>query len=123
MQPVFILNGVDYTRYVKEEGLSTTSNDIDADGSGRNILDGMMYRNRITTKLTHTVDFIRLTERIAAAILTAMDAEYVEATLLDAKARRTVTRIYYCSTINRGVPRYIDGETFYDGMSFNLIEV
>lgn len=122
MQPVFILNGTDYTKYVKDEGISTTSNDLDADGSGRNILDGLMYRNRITTKLTHTISFLRLPEPVAAALLSDMDAEYVSAALLDAKAGRVVTRTYYCSTINQGIPRYLNGKTWYEGVTFNLIE-
>lgn len=122
MQPVFTINGHDYTRYLADEGLRPSRNDLDRDGSGRNLLDGLMYRSRIATKAKYTVTFNRLSESIMAQLETDMDAEYVSITLLDAKSNRHVTRSYYCSTINEGVQRYVGGQTVYDGVTFNIIE-
>ena len=120
MQPVFLLNGHDYTEYIEE--LKPSLNDLDADGSGRNLLDGKMYRKRIATKNKWTVSFLRLDEILMKQLLTDMDSQYVNVTMLDAKANRHVQRTYYTSTINQGVQRYIGGQTVYDGVTFDITE-
>lgn len=122
MQPIFKINGHDYTKYLAEEGLKPSKNDLDADGSGRNLLDGLMYRSRIATKAKWTVSFNRLNEAIMAQLEKDMDAEFVQVTMLDAKENRYIERTYYCSTINEGVQRYIGGQTVYDGVTFNITE-
>lgn len=119
-KPIFKIGEHDYTQYVAE--LQPSRNDLDADGSGRNLLDGLMYRSRITTKLKWTVSFLRLDEAVMAQLSADMDADFVSITLLEAKANRQITRSYYSSTINQGVQRYIGGRTVYDGVTFNLIE-
>lgn len=123
MQPIVKLNDLDITKYVAwDDGIETTSNDLDADGSGRNVLDGLMYRSRIATKLTHTITLLRVPQSVMSSIMSQLAPDYLEATLLDAKSGRVVTRTYYNSTVNAGIPRYIDGDIFYDGVSFELIE-
>lgn len=122
MQPIFKLNGHDYTKYLAEDGLKPSKNDLDADGSGRNLLDGLMYRSRIATKAKWTVSFLRLDEDVMAQLEADMDSDYVKITMLDAKVNRYVERSYYCSTINEGVQRYIGGRTVYDGCTFDMTE-
>ena len=122
MQPVFIVNNHDYTEYIADDGLKPSLNDLDADGSGRNILNGLMYRKRIATKNKWTVTFLRLDETIMAQLLQDMDNQYVSVTLLDAKQNRPIQRSYYSSTINQGVQRYIGGQTVYDGVTFDITE-
>lgn len=122
MQPVFLLNGHDYTGYLAEDGLKPARNDLDAPGSGRNLLDGLMYRQRIATKQKWTVSFNRLRAGVLSQLERDMDADFVRITLLDAKENRYVERSYYSSTINEGVQRYIGGETVYDGVTFNITE-
>lgn len=121
-KPIFKIGEHDYTKYIADEGLKPSRNDLDADGSGRNLLDGLMYRSRIATKLKWTVSFLRLDEEIMSQLSADMDADFVSITMLEAKANRHITRTYYCSTINEGVQRYIGGRTVYDGVTFNLIE-
>lgn len=121
-KPIFRIGEHDYTDYIADEGLQPSKNDLDADGSGRNLLDGLMYRNRIATKDKWTVSFLRLDEAVMSELLTDMDADYVSITMLDPKVNRMVTRTYYCSTINAGVQRYIGGRTVYDGVTFNITE-
>ena len=123
-RPIFKINGHDYTRYLAEDGLKPTRNDLDSDGSGRNLLDGLMYRSRIATKVKWTVSFERLDEAVMAQIEQDMyaDDNYVTVIMLDPKQNRYVERTYYCSTINEGVQRYIGGRTVYDGVTFNLTE-
>lgn len=122
MKPIFKINGHDYTKYLSEDGLKPSKNDLDADGSGRNLLDGLMYRSRIATKAKWTVSFLLLDEEVMAQLEADMDADYVKITMLDAKVNRYVERSYYCSTINEGIQRYIGGRTMYDGVTFNITE-
>lgn len=124
MKPIIKINGHDYTEYLAEDGLKPSKNDLDSDGSGRNLLDGLMYRSRIATKLKWTVTF----NRMDAATLKALeddlyaDSNYVSVTLLEAGLNRYVTRSYYTSAITEGTQRYLGGETVYDGVTFNITE-
>ena len=43
--PMFVVNGHDYAKLITE--LKPSRNDVDSDGSGRNLLDGLMYRSRL----------------------------------------------------------------------------
>ena len=42
MKPVFKIGNHDYTAFLADDGLQPVRNDLDADGSGRNLLDGLM---------------------------------------------------------------------------------
>lgn len=55
MKPIFKIGEHDYTVFLAEDGLAPVRNDLDADGSGRNLLDGLMYRARIAEKKTKTL--------------------------------------------------------------------
>ena len=124
MVPCFIIDGVDYAEYIAE--LKPSLNDLDADGSGRNILTGKMYRKLIDTKRKWTVTFNRLDEIQMRDVIQAVNKQYVWATLLDPGTNDYEEKEYYCSTINPGVQRFLrDGEnskTVYDGATFNITE-
>ena len=120
MVPAFIINGHDYAEYVQE--IKPSRNDLDADGSGRNLLNGLMYRKRIAIKAKLSVSFLRLDEAQMAQLENDMYPEYVSITTLDPRQNQLVTRTYYTSTINNGVQRYIGGKTVYDGVSFDITE-
>lgn len=124
MKPTFQINGHDYTEYLSWEGLKATRNDLDKDGSGRNLLDGLMYRFRVATKVQWTVSFNRLSEDVMKQLETDMYAtdNYVKITMLDAKTNRYMERTYYCSAINEGIQRYVGGQTVYDEVTFNITE-
>lgn len=120
--PVFIINGHDYTDLIAEDGLKPSRNDLDKDGSGRNLLNGLMYRSRIATKLKYSVSFNRMTAEQLQQLENDMSGEYISVTLLEGKSNRHVTRTYYTSTINEGVQRAIKGVTYYDGVAFDITE-
>lgn len=124
MRPIFKINGHDYTSFLAEDGLKSTCNDLDSDGSGRNLLDGLMYRSRIATKAKWTITFNRLDEEVMSQIENDMytNDSYVSVITLDPRQNRQIERIYYCSSINEGIQRYIGGKTVYDGVTFNLTE-
>lgn len=122
MKPIFKTNDHDYTQWLSDEGLKPSRNDLDADGSGRNLLDGLMYRSRISSKKKWTVTFNRMDEIIAAQLLSDMYPQYVRIITLDAMENRYIEREYYCSTVNEGTQRYRGGRTVYDGITFNITE-
>lgn len=120
--PMFVVNGHDYAKVITE--LKPSRNDVDSENSGRNLLDGLMYRSRLATKRKWTVTFDRLN---AATIMQLENdlysgKDYISVTLLDARVNRGVTSSYYFSTINEGVQRSINGRTYYDGVTFDIIE-
>lgn len=125
MQPIFKIGSSDFTTFVAEDGLKPVRNDLDADGSGRNLLDGRMVRNRIAQKDKWNVSFIRLPEQIMKSIAVAINPASVRITMLDPKTNRYLEKEYYTSTLNYGVQRYdkCQGITYYDGCNFDIIEV
>lgn len=124
MKPIFKIGKNDYTAFLAEDGLAPVRNDLDADGSGRNLLDGLMYRTRIAQKDKWTVKFNRLPELIVKSIAADINPEYVEITMLDPKSNRHITKTYYTSTLTYGVQRYDRSQnlTYYEGCTFNITE-
>lgn len=122
--PILKINDTDYTKYVKWEGFSIARNDLDSDGSGRNITSGKMYRNRIATKMTYTVSFLRLSASTMKSLISDLYSgdNYVTIKVLDAKSNSQVTKTVYCSTVNEGIQRKINGSVYYDNATFDLIE-
>lgn len=120
--PMFVVNGHDYAKLITE--LKPSRNDVDSDGSGRNLLDGLMYRSRLATKRKWSVMFDRLDAKTMMQLENDMygGKDYISITLLDARVNRGVTSSYYFSTINEGVQRSIKGKTYYDGVTFDIIE-
>lgn len=123
-KPILVINGTDYTEYVGQEGFQATREDLDADGSGRNILTGLMYRSRIATKMTYAVSLNRISASTLKSLISDLysGTNYVTVKVLDAKSNSTVTKTVYCSSITEGTQRYINGSVYYDGVTFNLIE-
>ena len=124
MKPIFKIGKNDYTAFLAEDGLAPVRNDLDADGSGRNLLDGLMYRARIAQKDKWTVKFNRLPELIVKSIAADINPEYVEITMLDPKTNIHITKTYYTSTLTYGVQRYDRSQnlTYYEGCTFNITE-
>lgn len=124
MKPIFKIGEHDYTAFLAEDGLAPVRNDLDADGSGRNLLDGLMYRARIAQKDKWAVKFNRLPELIVKSIAADINPEYVEITMLDPKTNRHITKTYYTSTLTYGVQRYDRSQnlTYYEGCTFNITE-
>ena len=118
--PVFEINGHDYSDDVTE--LKPSRNDLDKDGSGRNILNGDMYRTRIATKLKYSVTFGRLTAARLKDLEDDMDSEFVNIKMLVAKTNAQETKTYYTSTINEGIQHAVDGNVYYDGVTFDITE-
>lgn len=124
MRPIFKIGDHDYTAFLAVDGLSPVRNDLDADGSGRDIQDCLMRRTRIGQKGKWSVKFLRLPELIMKSIAEDTNHEYVFITMLDPDTNRHIQKEYYSSTLTYGTQRYIpdQGITVYDGCTFDITE-
>ena len=121
-KPVLIINSHDYAQYVQE--LNISRNDLDADGSGRDVQTGLMYRTRIASKMKVEVKLLRIQESTHKQLLSDISGTYYSATVLDPATGTTAQKTFYTSTVPFGAQRYNreSGAPFYDGMSFEMIE-
>ena len=120
--PVLIINSHDYAPYIEE--LTPSRNDLDAEGSGRDIQTGEMFRTRIATKQKWEVKMLRLDEDTHKQLLTDISPVYFTATVLDPTTGATASKTFYTSSVPFGAQRY-DKEKqkpYYDGMSFSMTE-
>ncbi len=121
-RPVLIINGHDYAAYVEE--LRPSRNDLDADGSGRDVQTGLMYRTRIAVKQKWEVKLLRLSEAVHRQLLADISGAYYQATVLDPTTGAQSTRTFYTSSVPFGAQRFDrnTGAPVYDGMSFSMTE-
>lgn len=121
-KPVLIINGHDYAAYVLELNLSR--NDLDADGSGRDVQTGLMYRTRIGTKLKVDVKLKDIPQSVHKQLLSDISGVYYSATVLNPVTGSTATKTYYTSTVPFGAQRYDkeSGAPRYSGMTFSMTE-
>lgn len=121
-QPVLIINGHDYAPLVEE--LNITNNDLDADGSGRDVQTGLMYRTRIATKMKAEVKLLRLRQDQMRQLAADIAGTFYSATVVDPATGAQVTKSVYTSERPFGAQRYNreTGEPYYDGVAFAMIE-
>jgi hypothetical protein len=121
-KPVLIINGHDYAPYIEE--LNISRNDLDADGSGRDVQTGLMYRTRIATKMKVDVKMLRLKQTIHKQLLGDIAEPFYNATVIDPTTGSQTTKKFYTSSVPFGAQRYdkTTGMPYYDGMSFSLTE-
>lgn len=122
MKPIFKIGDHDYTEFV--DTLKPVRNDIDAEGSGRNLLDGEMFRTRIAQKDKWSVTFLKLPELIMKSIAEDIDPEFAKITMLNPKTNRVLEKTYYTSTLTYGSQRYDKSQnlTYYEGCTFDMTE-
>ena len=120
--PVLIINNHDYAPLVEE--LNIVNNDLDAEGSGRDVQTGEMFRTRIAVKQKWEVKLLRLSEAIHRQLLADISGAFYNATVLDPVTGGQATKIFYTSSVPFGAQRYdkSSGATFYDGMTFSMTE-
>ena len=121
-QPVLIINGHDYAPLVEE--LNITNNDLDAEGSGRDVQTGLMYRTRIATKLKAEVRLLRLQQPQLQQLMADIAGTFYSATVVDPTTGARVTKSFYTSERPFGAQRLNrdTGAPYYDGVAFSMIE-
>ena len=122
MQPVLIINNHDYAALV--EVLNLSRNDLDAEGSGRDVQTGEMFRTRVATKLKATVKLLPLQQATMQQLLSDIAQPFYSATVVDPATGAQTTRSFYTSTVPYGAQRYNreTGAPYYDGVAFSMIE-
>ena len=121
-KPVLIINGHDYAALVEE--LNLTNNDLDAEGSGRDVQTGLMYRTRIAAKLKAEVRMLRLQQAQLQQLMADIAGTFYSATVVDPTTGTRVTKSFYTSERPFGTQRLNreTGEPYYDGVTFSMIE-
>ena len=122
MQPVLIINNHDYAALV--EALNLSRNDLDAEGSGRDVQTGEMFRTRVATKLKATVKLLPLQQATMQQLLSDIAQPFYSATVVDPATGAQTTRSFYTSTVPFGAQRYnrSTGAPYYDGVTFEMVE-
>ena len=119
---VLIINGVDFSEYLTEDGLEWTRNDLEASGAGRTTMDGLMHRSRIAVKVKLQVTCMPLMERDVQRLLHAIYPPMVSVTYID-PMEGMVTRTMYTNNVPLHLKKVEkDGRTYWNGLKFPLIE-
>ena len=121
-EPVLIINSHNYAEYIQE--LNISRNDLDADGSGRDVQTGLMHRTRIGSKMKVDVKMIQLQQDIMQRLASDISCAFYNATVLNPATGTQVTKSFYTSSVPFGAQRYNrkTGQPYYDGVTFSMIE-
>lgn len=121
--PILQIGGYDFTEWV--ESMTPTGNGLNADGSGRDVETGKMFRTKIADKLKFEVKMLKLPEEVHTLLANAIKATNYTATVLHPDTNMQVSLPFYTDTRPFGAQRYNPSthKTYYEGMTFNMIEV
>ena len=121
-QPKLKIGSVDFTELVAS--LTMSNNDLDADGSGRDISDGEMHRTKIADKDKLEVTMMRMWESDMAALQAALNPAFISVEYLNPRTNTLTTKTMYCSALKHGLQMYNRSKkkTYYQGASFDLTE-
>lgn len=115
------IDGVDITPYIAYRGVKWQRSDVDGASAGRD-LNGDLRRNRMATKRRLDITCRPLKAEEAALVLTAIMPEWVTVHYTDPQAGE-VTKTMYA---NNHPASYLmlaeNGQEWWDGISFPLIE-
>ena len=122
VKPTLTINSHDYAKYV--ESIEISRNDLDADGSGRDVQTGLMYRTRIATKLKADIKMLPLQESVHKQLLDDIKGVYFYATIVNPVTGAAESKQWYISTVPFGAQRYNKetGKPYYSGMTFSITE-
>lgn len=121
-KPALTINNHDYAAYIQE--LNISRNDLDAEGSGRDVQTGLMYRTRIGSKMKVEVKLLPIQETTHKQLLSDISGVFYNATVVDPATGAAATKTFYTSTVPFGAQRYNKdtGAPYYSGMTFEMIE-
>lgn len=111
----------DYSNLVTLSGFGWKRNDLDAEGTGRSTLDGMMHRTKITTK--RTIEFQLMPDRNGRYAQLDDDLSLPTVQVQYTDLHGIQTREFYCSSFSATMDLDIDDQPEWSGGSFTLIEV
>lgn len=120
MEALFIIDGQDFTYMIPEGAIKWSRNDLDSEETGRT-LDGVIHRTRIAIKRKLSITTMPLTTEQIIALNAALQPVFITVKYLDPIDGIT-TRTFYGSTVESTTQITMDGETYWTGTTFNLIE-
>ena len=120
MKPVFLIDGVDFLSFVLANKFGWTRNDLEADSAGRS-LDLVMHRKRLGSKRVLKITCKTLSYDQLHSLVLALKPEYINVTYLDPEFG-VVTKTFYGTSVSSTTMGYFNGNTQYDGTSFELVE-
>lgn len=106
--------------------LKPSRNDLDADGSGRDVIDGYFYRERIADKIKLQLKFWPLDEDEMRQIGAILYDQYLDLTYLDPRTNQYRRSDFYASTFDYGTQMsHKQGNSYvteYVGAALNITE-
>lgn len=121
--PVWAVDGVDYSDCIAVNGMGWDKNDIEDDDAGRD--DGperLMHRSIGAKKRALKCKCVRLSYTRAHALAVALDKPMVRITYIDLILGQ-VTKTFYGTKISSTLAVKIEGKLYFDDTSFDLVEV
>ena len=115
---VLKINGVDMLPFIAQKGIKWQRNDLDGSNAGRT-LDGVMHRERVTSKVRLDITCLPLSSQDAQIVLNTIFPEYVEVEYTDPHYGLVYKTMYS----NNTPATYINTTTdMWEGIVFPLIE-
>lgn len=121
---LLIINGTDYTGYIKASGgYSIKRNDVDGENAGRVTMDATMQRDRRAVKMELSVTCRPLTGAEARRLLNDIYPEFVTVSYYDPRVGMVSNVTMYSNNVPAEfLFRKPDGTEWWDGIKFPLIE-
>lgn len=123
MKAILKIGDKDFTRFLTEGGLKWSRNDIDSELTKRSKLTAKMYRKRLAVKRKLSVSCKRMTTAEVKELNQAILPEKISVTYLDPLEGQVVTKEFYGSSVDATTQITMGDETYWDGVSFNIIEM
>ena len=122
--PAFIINGHDYTQYLKERGLQWTRENTNAEGAGRDTADVM---HPMVTSRQRVLDVTMGPMSFSVASQLEADLEGnpngVRVQYPDVMDGLSVLRLFYNTSVQSSMLRFEDGNVVLDNVKFTLISI
>ena len=123
MKAIFKVGDKDLTSLLVEGGLKWSRNDIDSELTKRSKLTAKMYRKRLAVKRKLSVSCRRMTTAEVKELNQAILPEKISVTYLDPLEGQVVTKDFYGSSVGATTQITMGDEVYWDGVSFNIIEM
>lgn len=118
---LLIINGHDYSKYIKNTGYGWSRNDLDSSKSTRT-KDGTMRRSKITTKRKITYEVMGMTREELVQLDNDLSQTTFSATVMDLHGR--MTKVFYCATFEAELTTTTrDGPDTWKPKPFTITEV
>lgn len=123
MKAILKIGDKDLTHLLVEGGIKWSRNDIDSELTKRSKLTAKMYRKRLAVKRKLSISCRRMTTAEVYELNQAILPEKISVTYLDPLDGQVTTKEFYGSSVDASTQITIGDEVFWDGVSFNIIEM